>query len=97
MSAATFAVTFTRASVTTQCRPDEFILNAGETAGVALPYSCREGACGTCKSKLVSGQVQMNHKGGIRQREIDRGLILICCSHPLSDLVIEEAGARTGS
>jgi glycine betaine catabolism B len=94
MSETSFAVTFTRAGVTTRCRSDEFVLAAGEAAGIALPYSCREGACGTCKSKLVSGQVQMNHKGGIRQREIDRGLILICCSHPLSDLVIEEAGAR---
>jgi ferredoxin len=95
MSDTSFAVTFTRAGVTTRCRADEFVLVAGEAAGVALPYSCREGACGTCKSKLVSGQVQMNHKGGIRQREIDRGLILICCSHPLSDLVIEEAGAKS--
>ena len=58
-------------------------------AGIALAYSCREGACGTCKLRLVSGQVQMDHNGGIRQREIDRGMILICCSHPLSDLVIE--------
>lgn len=85
----TFTVTFSRSGITTSCRSDEFILDAGEAAGIALAYSCREGACGTCKLRLVSGQVDMNHNGGIRQREIDRGMILICCSHPLSDLVIE--------
>jgi hypothetical protein len=37
----------------------------------------------------VSGKVDMKHAGGIRQREIDQGQILICCSRPLSDLVIE--------
>ncbi len=36
-----------------------------------------------------SGQVDMKHSGGIRQREIDQGQILICCSKPLSDRVIE--------
>jgi ferredoxin len=45
--------------------------------------------CGTCKSKMTSGSVEMNHKGGIRQREIDQGMVLICCSKPTSDLVIE--------
>jgi ferredoxin len=46
--------------------------------------------CGTCKSKLVSGQVDMKHAGGIRPREIAQGQILICCSKPLTDLVIEK-------
>jgi hypothetical protein len=32
----------------------------------------------------------MNHAGGIRQREIDAGMILICCSKPLSDVVLEK-------
>ena len=31
----------------------------------------------------------MQHQGGIRQREIDQGMVLICCAKPLSDLVIE--------
>ncbi len=54
-----------------------------------LPSSCTRGLCGTCKSKLLSGEVAMQHQGGIRQREIDQGMVLICCSKPLSDLVIE--------
>jgi hypothetical protein len=31
----------------------------------------------------------MKHGGGIRQREIDKGMILICCSRPLGDVVID--------
>ena len=54
-----------------------------------LPSSCTQGMCGTCKSKLVSGTVDMKHSGGIRKREIDQGMILICCAKPTSDLVIE--------
>jgi 2Fe-2S type ferredoxin len=85
-----FAVTFRSAGGrTVRCRVDQFVLDAGEDAGIPLSYSCREGACGTCKSKLLSGQVHMEHNGGIRQREIDAGYVLICCSTPLSDLLIE--------
>jgi ferredoxin len=54
-----------------------------------LPSSCTKGMCGTCKCKLVSGTVDMTPAGGIRQREIDQGMILICCSKPTSDLVLD--------
>jgi ferredoxin len=85
-----FGVTFrSAAGRTVRCRTDQFVLEAGEDAGIPLSYGCREGACGTCKSKLLSGQVRMEHNGGIRQREIDAGYILLCCSIPLSDLLIE--------
>jgi ferredoxin len=68
---------------------DQTVLSAAKKAGVRLPSSCANGLCGTCKSKLVSGSVDMKHSGGIRQREIDAGFFLPCCSKPLSDLVID--------
>jgi ferredoxin len=55
-----------------------------------LPFNCRQGLCGTCKSKLLSGQYDMQHQGGIRPKEIANGMFLPCCSKPLSDLVIEK-------
>lgn len=85
----TFSVELTKSGVTVQCAPDQFVLDAARAAGLRLPSSCSKGLCGTCKSKLVSGQVEMKHGGGIRQREIDQGLFLPCCAKPLSDLVIE--------
>ena len=53
-------------------------------------YSLTKSLCGTCKTKKLLGNVVMNHGGGIRQREIDAGMILICCSKPLSDVVLEK-------
>jgi ferredoxin len=71
------------------CRSDQTILQASAAAGVRLPSSCSGGACGTCKTKKISGTVEMQHAGGIRQREIDQGWFLPCCSKPTSDMVLE--------
>ncbi|MGC9270912.1 2Fe-2S iron-sulfur cluster-binding protein [Acidiphilium sp.] len=84
-----FAVNFTKSARSIDIAADQFILAAARAAGMRLPSSCTKGMCGTCKSKLLSGHVDMQHQGGIRQREIDQGMILICCARPLSDLVIE--------
>ena len=86
---AAFQVSFARSNCTVACEADTMILAAARRAGLKLPSSCTKGICGTCKSTLVSGSVDMKHGGGIRQREIDRGQILICCSKPLTDLVID--------
>ncbi len=84
-----FAVTFGAANRVIPCRADQTVLEAAEAAGLPLPFSCRQGVCGTCRTKLVSGSVDMKHAGGIRQRQIDQGYILVCCSRPVTDLVIE--------
>jgi glycine betaine catabolism B len=85
-----FRIEFTRSGQTIDCNADQFILEAARAAGMRLPFSCAKGLCGTCKSKKLSGEVLMTHGGGIRQREIDQGFILPCCSKPLSDVVIEK-------
>ena len=84
-----FSIEFSRTGRRITCAADTFILTAANAAGVRLPCSCTKGMCGTCKSKLLSGTVQMQHNGGIRQRDIDQGMILTCCSRPSSDLVID--------
>ncbi len=88
-AARTYKVEFTTSRRAIDCPDDRFVLDAAKAAGMRLPSSCTKGMCGTCKSRLVSGTVEMTPAGGIRQREIDQGLILICCSKPTSDLVIE--------
>jgi ferredoxin-NADP reductase len=85
----TYRVEFTKSRRTIEVSADTHVLAAARAAGMRLPSSCTRGLCGTCKSKLVSGEVSMQHQGGIRQREIDQGMVLICCAKPLSDLVIE--------
>lgn len=84
-----FSVTFAKMQRTVLVREDETVLKAAKAAGVPLPSSCATGLCGTCKTRKVSGEVEMSHQGGIRKREIDAGFFLPCCSKPRSDLVLD--------
>ncbi len=86
---ATYSVEFTRSGRTVTCRADQFVLDAALAAGVRLASSCSQGMCGTCKLPKLAGEVEMNHNGGIRPREITAGKILACCSKPLSDLALD--------
>jgi ferredoxin-NADP reductase len=83
-----FKIEFRDHGVTVECGADTTVLDAAQAAGLTLASSCTQGLCGTCKSTLVAGQVDMHHNGGIRPREIAAGKVLLCCSRPLSDLVV---------
>lgn len=84
-----FTVTLSRSGKTFSMPATQTVLSAAKKAGAIVPSSCSQGVCGTCKTSLLQGTVEMNHNGGIRQREIDKGLRLLCCSKPTSDLVID--------
>lgn len=84
-----FTVTLAKSGRTFQMSHDETILAAAKRAGAVVPSSCSQGICGTCKTAVLEGSVDMNANGGIRQREIDKGFRLLCCSRPTSDLVID--------
>jgi ferredoxin-NADP reductase len=85
----TYSVEFVKSGMTIACRADENVLDAALAAGLRLASSCSQGMCGTCKVSKLAGEVDMNHNGGIRPREIAQDKILICCSTPLSDLTID--------
>lgn len=82
-------VTFRRSGREVLCTAGMTVLEAATTAGVNLPSSCGGGLCGTCKSGLLTGRVEMNHLGGIRPREIAAGQFLPCCSTPDGDIVVD--------
>lgn len=84
-----FTVTLARSGKTFSMSGSQTVLAAAKKAGAIVPSSCSQGVCGTCKTALLKGTVEMNHNGGIRQREIDKGLRLLCCSKPTSDLVVD--------
>ena len=85
----TYSVEFARSGRTFTCAEDENVLDAAYAAGLGPPSSCGQGMCGTCKTTLLSGTVDMQHNGGIRPREIAQNKVLICCSKPTSDLTID--------
>jgi ferredoxin-NADP reductase len=89
LSESCYPITLQKTGQSFACRTDQTILQAALAAGLRLPSSCSSGACGTCKSKKISGTVAMQHAGGIRQREIDQGWFLPCCSKPTSPIVVD--------
>lgn len=85
----THTVEFRRTGQTIECSESTPLLTAAAHAGLTLASSCGEGVCGTCKLDLLEGDVDMQHAGGIRPREIAAGKILMCCSTPCTDLVVD--------
>ncbi|MDE2368210.1 MAG: CDP-6-deoxy-delta-3,4-glucoseen reductase [Burkholderiales bacterium] len=70
---------------------DEAMLAAAIREGIGLPYGCRDGACGSCKSRLLQGRVvHGEHQAkALSQAEEEAGLILTCCAHPQTDCIVE--------
>lgn len=67
----------------------ETVLDAAEKAGVSIPSSCRKGECGTCKVKIVLGNVKATDQTVAPGGEAAGETILSCVSFPQSDLVCE--------
>lgn len=62
----------------------ETVIDAGERAGLEMPYSCRGGMCCTCRGKLVSGEVEMAVNYSLEPWEREAGYVLTCQSRPLT-------------
>jgi CDP-4-dehydro-6-deoxyglucose reductase, E3 len=69
----------------------ESVLTAALRQGVMLPYGCKNGACGSCKGKIVSGGVDYGHYHArvLTEAERSHGKALFCQAKPLGELVIE--------
>jgi len=85
------AVNARNQAYTFDCEAGEKILHAGLRSGVALPYECGTGTCGTCKARPVQGQVgdewpEAPGRGSLRP---DGGEILMCQCVPLADCTLE--------
>ncbi|MBV8030669.1 MAG: CDP-6-deoxy-delta-3,4-glucoseen reductase [Betaproteobacteria bacterium] len=72
----------------------ETVLAAALRQGYVLPYGCRNGACGSCKGTVLSGELDYGvyQKKALPDEERARGKALFCQAKPLGDLTIE---ART--
>ena len=70
---------------------DETVLSAGIRQGVNMPYGCKDGACGSCKCKKISGDVQLGtyQTKALSDEERAQGWVLTCCATALSDVVLE--------
>ncbi len=87
----TFQVSVNPSGRQFSCEAGETILAAALRAGVGLPYGCKNGACGSCKGKVVAGEVAL---GAHQERALPpadqvTGHTLFCCAVPSSDVTIE--------
>ncbi|HYD75828.1 1,2-phenylacetyl-CoA epoxidase subunit PaaE [Ramlibacter sp.] len=64
------------------------ILDAASAAGMEVPYSCTSGVCGTCRARLVEGQVRMDRNFALDRKEVEAGFILTCQAHPTTERVV---------
>jgi CDP-4-dehydro-6-deoxyglucose reductase len=87
----TFRITLTPSERSFDVARDEPILNAAIRSGVGLPYGCKDGACGSCKSRLLEGRVihGAHQVKALSEAEEAAGLILTCCATPTTDCVVE--------
>ena len=87
----TFAISVEPSGRQFECAADETILLAAIRQGIALPYGCKDGACGSCKCKRISGEVTMSayQAKALSEEEAAQGVILTCRAQAHSDVVLE--------
>jgi ring-1,2-phenylacetyl-CoA epoxidase subunit PaaE len=59
---------------------DDTVLDAAARAGLELPFSCRAGVCSTCRTKVISGEVEMAQNYALEDWELEQGYVLACQS-----------------
>ncbi|WP_296255011.1 MULTISPECIES: glycine-betaine demethylase subunit GbcB [unclassified Pseudomonas] len=82
-------VEFTDTGKSIRVAPGETVHAAAAKLGLMIPKACGMGICGTCKVMKLSGEVEMEHNGGITDDDVEEGYILSCCSVPKGDVRIE--------
>jgi CDP-4-dehydro-6-deoxyglucose reductase len=94
-----FQVTIQSTNHQFQAEPGQTVLDAALAAGFVLPYSCRTGACSTCKGKLVSGEIDAGPFPAqiLSPEDLAQGYTLFCQAKPLTDLVVQASEVRLAS
>lgn len=84
-------------SLNIKLQPSGITFNAGETAtildsalenNINIEYSCKDGTCGSCKAKLISGEIEQGENSALTNEDISNGFILTCCSKPKTNIEI---------
>lgn len=86
-----FTITVQPSGRSFSSEPGEAILAAGIRQGVGLPYGCKDGACGSCKCRMLEGSVVHgpHQTKALSAEEEAQGLILTCCGVPQTDVLLE--------
>lgn len=87
----THQITIQPSGHTYNAKAYETVLESAIEAGFNIPYGCRNGACGSCKGTILSGEVDYGDyaESALTEAEKAAGKALFCCARPLTDLTIE--------
>ncbi|MFO0954136.1 MAG: FAD-binding oxidoreductase, partial [Isosphaeraceae bacterium] len=83
------SVTFARSGRSTSVPPGRTVLDASEELGVEIPSDCRVGVCGTCKTRLISGRVEMDVDAALDPADRAGNFILSCQARCVDEVVVE--------
>ncbi|HEX4420691.1 MAG TPA: ferric reductase-like transmembrane domain-containing protein [Kofleriaceae bacterium] len=83
------SVQFQRTGTSADVPAEQTVLEAAEDAGVVIPFECRSGICGQCKTRLISGTVTMDVQDALTSSDRAKRLILACQAHAVSDIVVD--------
>lgn len=82
-------VTFSLSNKSAPFSPDKVVLDVADEIGVEIDNSCRVGTCGTCRVKLLSGQVTMAVEDGLEPGDKEQGIILACQAKSTGNVTVE--------
>jgi ferredoxin-NADP reductase len=82
-------VEFTRSGKAFTVRGGQTLLEAAEEHGVSIPFSCRQGNCGTCRTKVLAGNVRMDAEAGLDPVSKAQGFALMCVGHADGDVKLD--------
>ncbi len=82
-------VEFASTGKSIQIAPGETVHAAAAKLDLHIPKACGMGICGTCKVLVKTGEVTMEHNGGITDEDVIAGYVLSCCSVPKGDVVVD--------
>jgi ferredoxin-NADP reductase len=80
---------FSRSGIRCDIPPNLTVLEVAEKHGIAIPYSCRQGQCGTCVTRLTEGAVRMESEVGLSDELRAQGYVLPCVSRAQGDVKFE--------
>ena len=82
-------VTFRRTNKVAELPADVTVLEAAERVGVDIPFECRSGICGQCRTTLLSGRVTMDVQDALTSADRTKGLILACQARARRDIEVD--------
>jgi ferredoxin-NADP reductase/DMSO/TMAO reductase YedYZ heme-binding membrane subunit len=89
--AGTATVEFRRSMQMVEIPPDQTLLEAAEDVGIKIPFECRSGICGQCKTRLLEGRVSMEVQDALNPTDRSQGVILACQAHAATASLVVDA------